>query len=237
MSSEKILLVEDDLELVGLLKRQLEQAGYQVDTENDGQAGLDLSLANDYSLVILDCDLPSLDGLTLCKQLRVAKPAIAILMLTGKTLEIEIVEGLQTGADDYVTKPFSLSELTARIEALLRRNKVAGSQETPSTNIQHGEIRIDASTRRVFLRDEEILVTKLEFDLLYLFATNPGRSFSRAELLETVWETKVDGYDSAVNSLVLRLRKKLERDVNKPIYIKAVRGVGYRFCELDELNA
>ena len=157
-------------------------------------------------------------------------------MLTGKSKEIEVVEGLQTGADDYVTKPFGLAELTARIEAVLRRSRVSKPAAEPNEILVRGPLELDGGARRVFLSGEEIDLTKLEFDLLYLLAANPGKSFTRAQLLDRVWDTEVEGYDSAVNSLVLRLRKKLETSVTNPRFIKAVRGVGYRFSALDELD-
>ncbi len=235
MTASRILIVEDDTELLNLLKRQLEKAGYEVDAVEDGAVGLRHGLSNSYALIILDCDLPGLDGLSVCRKLRSDLPGQAILMLTGKSEEIEVVEGLQGGADDYVTKPFGLAELTARIEALLRRTQGGSSVPQEKAVLERGPIQIDGEARRVFLRGEEVELTRLEFDLLYLLAVNPGKSFTRAELLERVWDTSVDGYDSAVNSLILRLRKKLEKDVTKPVFIKAVRGVGYRFCALDEI--
>ena len=236
MSGSRILIVEDDRELMGLLQRQLEKMGYQVDAVDDGALGLEHGLRGEYALVILDCDLPGLDGLSVCRKLRSEIPAQPILMLTGKSKEIEVVEGLQTGADDYVTKPFGLAELTARIEAVLRRSRVRKPAAEPNEILVRGPLELDGGARRVFLSGEEIDLTKLEFDLLYLLAANPGKSFTRAQLLDRVWDTEVEGYDSAVNSLVLRLRKKLETSVTNPRFIKAVRGVGYRFSALDELD-
>ena len=201
----------------------------------DGKQALELHARNDYQLVILDLMLPEIDGLEVCRQLRPSEPYVPILMLTSKSSELDRVLGLEVGADDYITKPFSIPELLARIKAQFRRMEALQSESTaPALNITFGDLTINTAKRQVIIDGTEISLTAREFDLLLHFATHPGLVFTRMHLLEQVWGYHYEGYEHTVNSHINRLRAKIERDPAKPAYILTVWGVGYRFC--DELN-
>ena len=179
--------------------------------------------------------LPGLDGLEICRQLRASGNFTPILMLTAKSSELDRVLGLELGADDYLTKPFSVPELTARVKSILRRAEhyQAGHDKNDSDHIVFGDLSINSSKRLVSMREQPVDLTAREFDLLWYFATQPGRVFTRAQLLESVWGYGHDGYEHTVNSHINRLRAKIERNPNKPDYVLTVWGVGYKFRQTE----
>ncbi|RMF56052.1 MAG: DNA-binding response regulator [Calditrichaeota bacterium] len=239
MDYKKILIVEDDPEIAELLEINLSDVGYRVEKARDGIEGLNKALTNEYDLIILDLMLPKLDGYDVCKRIREEKRTTPILMLTSKSEEFDKVLGLELGADDYITKPFSIRELIARVKALIRRVdavKQEASNESQESEIKIGELVINLEKRKVTLGGEVVELTAKEFDLLALFASHPGRAYSRQELLDIVWGYQFDGYDHTVNSHINRLRSKIEKDPANPTYIKTVWGVGYRFVEPEEIG-
>ncbi|GMQ81383.1 MAG: response regulator transcription factor [Rhodothermia bacterium] len=228
-----ILLVEDDAELRGLVAQRLEESGYSVELARTGQEALDHVENRLPDLVLLDIMIPEIDGLEVCRQLRSNYPLLYIIMLTAKTGEVDRVVGLEVGADDYVTKPFSLSELVARVRSALRRMRHTHDQ------IEHGEVSedpividhlsIDPVKRKVLVGEKDTQLTVLEFDLLLYLARNPDRPFTRLQLLDKIWDIQYEGYDRTVDSHVQRLRAKIEDDPGNPRYIRTVWGVGYKF--------
>ena len=233
-----VLIIEDDQKIADLVKIHLNDMGYELEHASDGQAGLDLALKHNYALIILDLMLPKLDGMEVCKRIRTTKKHMPILMLTAKSEELDKVLGLELGADDYLTKPFSIRELIARIKAIFRRMEV-DKQEPEFVDekkiIEFGDLKINLEKRRVFLEGEPLELTAKEFELLALFAKNPGRTYSRQELLDIVWGYQFIGYEHTVNSHINRLRNKIEEDTSNPTYVQTVWGVGYRFAEPEEL--
>jgi DNA-binding response OmpR family regulator len=229
----RILVVEDNLDLAQLLVLHLRDAGYEVEVEHDGRNGLKRTQTRLYDLIILDIMLPGLDGLSVCQELRRSGPHLPILFLTSKSSEIDRVVGLELGADDYVTKPFSIKELLARVKALLRRIEAlkAPPVATQPMEICAHDLNIDLRKRTVLRGAIPVELTAKEFDLLYHFARMPGRVFTRAQLLDQVWGYGHDGYDHTVNSHINRLRTKIEANAAKPRYILTVWGVGYKFAE------
>lgn len=236
--TQKILLIEDDRELVELLRSQAPEVGREVDFEMDGQSGLDRALAADYELVVIDVNLPSLSGFEVCRRLRQKKQDIAILMLTSRSDEIDKVLGLELGADDYVTKPFSVRELVARMKALLRRVELASAlvKNGESLVLKHGDLEVDLTRRRVVRSGQRIDLTAVEFDLLAFLARHPGRPFTRDELMREVWGYQSTGFEPTVTMHLSRLRAKIEPSPDNPKFIKTVRGIGYRFAEPSELD-
>lgn len=229
----RILIVEDNLDLAQLVALHLRDAGYEIEVEHDGWLGLARTKTQTFDLIILDIMLPGLDGLSVCQELRRNGPHLPILMLTSKSSEVDRVVGLELGADDYVTKPFSIKELLARIKALFRRIealKVAPVATQPA-EIRAHDLSIDLRKRTVLRGARPVELTAKEFDLLYHFARVPGRVFTRAQLLDQVWGYGHDGYDHTVNSHINRLRTKIEANAAKPRYILTVWGVGYKFAE------
>lgn len=227
--SKQILIIEDDEDIAELIRLHLADLGHEAMVCHDGEAGWKSYRKRRFDVVILDLMLPLMDGLEVCKRIRAdGNSYTPILMLTSKSSEMDRVLGLETGADDYLTKPFSLMELLARIKALLRRTD-AMSGVTESKKYLFKGLRIDTGRREV-LRDDELLeLTPKEFDLLLYFASHPGEVFSRMQLLEQVWGYNHEGYEHTVNSHINRLRGKLEPDPAKPSYIKTAWGVGYCF--------
>jgi DNA-binding response OmpR family regulator len=197
---------------------------------HDGISALRQFSAQRYDLVVLDIMLPGIDGLEVCRRLRAEGPYVPILMLTAKSAELDRVLGLEIGADDYVTKPFSLNELLARVKALFRR---VDSLSAPPVRefIRHGILSIDISKRTVAIAESAVELTAKEFDLLVQFAAHPGRVYSRAQLLDAVWGSGHEGYEHTVNSHINRLRAKIERDPAHPQLVLTVWGVGYKFAE------
>ena len=232
-----ILIVEDDPDLATLLQINLGDLGYETVIAGDGQAGVDKALTGEHSMVILDIMLPKLDGFEVCKRIRAQDRSLPILMLTSKSEELDKVLGLELGADDYLTKPFSVRELLARVKAIFRRIEVVQEDtgDKESRVLHFGELVVDLEKRKVLLRNETLELTTKEFELLVLFAENPGRAYSRQELLDLVWGYQYGGYSHTVNSHINRLRNKIEVDPASPRYIKTVWGHGYRFAEPEEL--
>jgi DNA-binding response OmpR family regulator len=231
--SRSILVVEDNKDLAHLLEMHLKDQSYQVDLAFDGVAGLAKALAKTYDLIMLDLMLPGLDGLELCKRLRSKPPYTPILMLTSKSSEVDRVLGLEIGADDYVTKPFSIMELVARVKAIFRRMEGLKSEAVDDDDeiIHIKDLVIDTSKRKVILKEKNIDLTAKEFDLLLYFAKHPGRVYTRSQLLDYVWGYGHDGYEHTVNSHINRLRAKIEDDPAQPAYILTVWGVGYKFTD------
>ena len=230
---QRILVVEDDKDIAHLLEIHLADMGYHITHTGDGEAGLQLARDGKYDLIILDLMLPNLDGLEICRQLRSGSIHTPILMLTAKSSELDRVLGLELGADDYLTKPFSLIELQARVKAIFRRIELASQPENTAQNerIEINGLIIDTASRKVAVAGDEVELTATEFDLLLHFARNPGRVYSRTQLLDMVWGYGHDGYEHTVNSHINRLRKKIEKDPANADYILTVWGVGYKFAE------
>jgi DNA-binding response OmpR family regulator len=228
-----ILLVEDDEELAGLVERRLSESGYVVRTVGTGPLALKAVEESVPDVVLLDIMLPELDGLEVCRRLRAAHPVLYIMMLTARSDEMDRVVGLEVGADDYVTKPFSLSELVARVRAALRRlrllDEVAADDAAAERPMEFGPLCVDPARRRVTVDGEEIVLTVLEYDLLLYLARHPERPFTRMQLLDAVWDIQYEGYDRTVDSHVQRLRAKIEANPGAPRFIRTVWGVGYKF--------
>lgn len=223
-----ILVVDDEEPILELLRFNLEKEGYQVCVAKNGQEALERVEKEHPDLLVLDVMLPGMDGLEVCRILRLNPrfQQIPIIMLTAKGEEIDTVLGLELGADDYMTKPFSPRELLARIKARLRR---LNSTEEAVAQIIRGELRIDVTGFRVHVRGEETELTPKEFELLRVFATHPGKVYSRDELLDRIWGYEYDGDTRTVDVHVRHLRLKVERDPSNPEYIETLRGIGYRF--------
>ena len=233
MTPRTILVIEDDPDIAHLVHLHLRDTGYDVDVAQDGTVGLQQALSKSYDLIILDLMLPGIGGLELCRKLRGSSQYSFILMLTAKSTELDRVLGLEVGADDYLTKPFSILELLARVKALFRRMDALRSQAPrgkPLT-IRVGDLVIEADKRKVQRRGCSVELTAKEFDLLLHFAQHPGQVYTRATLLDTVWGYSHEGYEHTVNSHINRLRAKIEDDTSRPQYILTVWGVGYSFSE------
>ncbi|MDJ0780810.1 MAG: response regulator transcription factor [Desulfosarcinaceae bacterium] len=232
--THRILIVEDNADLAKLLVIHLSDHLFEIDLAFDGNEGLEKALAGSYDLIILDLMLPGMDGLAVCRQLRTRPPYTPILMLTSKSSELDRVLGLEMGADDYVTKPFSIPELVARVKAIIRRvsELVPPMEESPPKRIRAGGLCIQPEKRTVMLDDRQVELTAKEFDLVVHFAKHQGRVFSRAQLLDTVWGYGHEGYEHTVNTHINRLRAKIEDDPANPTRIVTVWGVGYKFAEV-----
>lgn len=228
---KKILLIEDDEQILELLDIHLKDISCESTKANRGQHGLYHALSNKFDLIVLDVMLPDINGIEICRRLRAEKNMTPILMLTARSEEIDKVVGLETGADDYLTKPFSIRELIARVKAMLRRTEINGHNLLPDTVITYDSLSVYPLKRKVTLDDVKVELTPKEFDLLYLFITNPGRSYSREALLNTIWGYEFQGYEHTVNSHINRLRAKIEPDVAHPRFILTSWGVGYRFTD------
>ena len=227
---EKILIVEDDPHIAELVALHLTDAGCKVSIEKDGIAGHDRALRETFDLLLLDINLPKMTGLDICRAVRKHRKYVPIMIMTAKSEEIDIVTGLEYGADDYITKPFSVKELVARVKAVLRRTQAMNADLAKSGKVlQYEGLVIDTENRTVILRGERADLTPKEYDLLYVLAKKPGRSFSRQQLLDAVWGYEFEGLEHTVNSHVNRLRIKIEKDIQNPTFILTTWGVGYRF--------
>lgn len=227
---KKVLVVEDDPNISQLIQIHLNDLGYQIQVSNNGRKGYELASAANFDLIILDIMLPELDGLSICQKLRALDNFTPILMITAKSEEIDKVMGLESGADDYITKPFKIREFIARVKAIMRRqDQFALLSQKNDLTIQFENLEIDEKRRKVLLFQKRIDLTPKEFELLILLAKNPGRSYSRAELLEYVWGYDFSGYEHTVNAHINRLRSKIEVDANNPKFILTTWGIGYRF--------
>jgi two-component system, OmpR family, alkaline phosphatase synthesis response regulator PhoP len=232
---KKVLVVDDEQSIVTLLKYNLEQAGYTVVSAMDGEEGINLAAAENPDMMILDLMLPKLDGIEVCKQLRQRKIDVPILMLTAKDDEFDKVLGLELGADDYMTKPFSPREVVARVKAILRRvqtlpEPVEEKQEDEG-NIKIGDLKMLPDFYEAYYMDELLELTPKEFELLLFLAKNKGRVLTRDQLLSSVWNYDFAGDTRIVDVHISHLREKIEQNTKKPSYIKTIRGLGYKLEE------
>ncbi len=231
--ARKVLIIEDELDLANLLKRHLEDIGLSAETAATGDTGLKAAMASSFDLILLDLMLPGMDGLEVCRRLRTHNVHTPIIMVTAKTSEIDKVLGLDSGADDYIAKPFSIAELVARVKAIFRRiDSLAVMPGPQSQPIRIGtDLQIDPAARQVILRDQPVELTPKEFDLLLHFARAPGQVFTRSQLLDAVWGYSHEGYEHAVNCHINRLRTKIELDHARPRILLTVWGVGYKLTD------
>jgi len=232
----RVLVIEDDRDIAHLLKLHLNDIAMDVDLVGTGIGGYEKASTNSYDIIILDLMLPGMNGLEVCRKLREQAVQTPILMLTAKSSELDRVLGLELGADDYLTKPFSIQELQARVKAMLRRSAMQSGQPQENSDEESITIRnltILPERRQVSVAGQEVELTAREFELLLHFARNPGKVYSRAQLLDKVWGYGHDGYEHTVNSHINRLRKKIEIDPAKAEYIVTVWGVGYKIEEGD----
>ncbi|PYR37249.1 MAG: DNA-binding response regulator [Acidobacteria bacterium] len=232
--ARRVLIVEDEAPIRELLRLHLSLAGFGVDEIGDGAAALDRLRAERYDLVVLDLMLPGLDGITLCRAIRAQGPNVAtpLLMVTARDTESDKVLGLESGADDYLAKPFGIREMLARVGAILRRSERAGAAVDPSRRVHSPHVVLDADRRNAIVRGAPVELTKQEFDLLYLLVSRPGIVFSRAALLSRVWTDDVYVTERTVDSVISRLRRKIERDAQDPELVLTAWGVGYKFVDV-----
>jgi two-component system, OmpR family, alkaline phosphatase synthesis response regulator PhoP len=228
-----LLVIEDDENISTAIGVHFMHAGFEVRMAGDGVAGVQAALTDRPDVILLDLMLPKMDGLAVCRELREKAPYIPILMLTAKDDVVDKVLGLEMGADDYITKPFSLRELEARIKSVLRRTRNGPSAEgmRDEAPIVRGRLRIDSAKREVTIGDRQVELTPKEFDLLRLFASNPGRVFPRKYLLEKIWDYSYEGYDRTIDSHINRLRAKIEENPENPQMVLTVWGIGYKFSD------
>lgn len=225
----RILIVEDEISIAELEKDYLELSGYEVDIASDGETGESMALKGDYVLCILDVMLPGKDGFEICKAIRKEKN-IPIIMVSAKRDDIDKIRGLGLGADDYITKPFSPSELVARVKAhLARYDRLVASTVPQNDVLEIRGLKIDKTARRVFVNNEEKVFTTKEFDLLLFLASNPNKVFSKDELFRNIWDMESIGDIATVTVHIKKIREKIEYDTSKPQYIETIWGVGYRF--------
>ena len=230
MSPKHVLIVEDHQDIASLIQMHLADMDCEVVHVAEGREGLKRAEQENFDLIILDLMLPGMDGLEICRRIRNQSHYTPILMLTSKSAELDRVLGLEVGADDYVTKPFSIRELMARVKAQFRRGDAAlSNDEAESPIMQFGNLSIDTEKRSVSVDERRVDLTAKEFDLLLQFISHPGRVYSRAQLLDMVWGYGHEGYEHTVNSHINRLRGKIEKDPTNPEYILTVWGVGYKF--------
>ncbi len=223
MTPQAILIIEDDPALLRGLKDNFETEGYRVRTANDGRRGLDALLKEPPDLLLLDLMLPKVNGYEICRTARSRQLDLPIIMLTAKGQEDDIVRGLELGADDYVTKPFSIRELLARVKAFLRR------QGPEASACEFGDCRLDLTAHKLFKKDKEIELTAKEFRLLEFFVKRAGRALTRDSILDAVWGNEVIVTDRSVDRCVTTLRSKIETDPREPVFIRTIRDIGYRF--------
>ena len=230
---EKALIIEDDRDISELISIHLSDMDLEVDKAYDGKEGLLKALNNHYRFILLDIRLPLLDGFEVCKRIRMEKNNTPILMLTSKAEEIDKVLGLEMGADDYVSKPFSIRELIARIKAVLRRYDISIQQsKEEDKEFRCEKLYINVGMRIVEVDGKRIELSPKEFDLLVYLASNPGKTFSRMHLLNVIWGYEFEGFEHTVNSHINRLRSKIEKNMGEPEYILTTWGVGYKFREM-----
>ena len=224
MHDSTVLIIEDDPALLRGLKDNFEAQQYRVRLARDGRQGLSAALANPPDLLVLDLMLPGLNGYEICRALRAKELEMPIIMLTAKGQEEDIVRGLELGADDYVTKPFSIRELLARAKAFLRRREAAAS-----AGFQFGDCKLDFAAHKLFRKGREVPLTTKEFRLLHFFTKRPGRALTRDQILDAVWGNAIMVNDRSVDRCVTTLRAKIEPDPRRPAYIQTIRDIGYRF--------
>ena len=230
---DTVLVVEDDADIATLIEVNLTELGLAIEHYSDGQEACAAALKNDYCLMLLDVMLPNMNGLDICRKVRDKKPEQAIVMLTAKNSETDRVLGLELGADDYMTKPFSTRELQARVRSQIRKAHLIRESSQQSQQISNivssGELSINQTMREVTKNDVVVELTATEFELLFHLMAHPNQVFSRTQLLESVWGYQHSGYEHTVNSHINRLRSKVESDATEPKYIQTVWGVGYKF--------
>lgn len=233
MNTRTVLIVEDDANLAQLVRIHVEDLGCHTVTASDGASAMGAWRGGGIDLVILDLMLPDMDGLSVCREIRASGTYVPILMLTARSSEADRVLGLDIGADDYLSKPFGVAELSARVKALFRRvDALAEPAESTDTGvIEHDGLVVDPARRKVEVEGRPVELTAREFELLHHFASHPGLVFTRAQLLNAVWGYTYEGYEHTVNTHINRLRSKIERDPANPRYVQTVWGVGYRFSE------
>ena len=235
LNMKKVLVVEDDRDIVDLLEIHLTDMNCELDKAYEGNVGLEKAMTGEFDLIILDVMLPGKDGLEICRQLRSKNIVTPILMLTAKAEEIDKILGLEFGADDYMTKPFSVREFVARVKAIFRRTEMSKNNKNADNKnkliMEFGDLIIDMDKRKVSIQDQRIDLSPKEFDLLSLLGSKPGKSYSRTQILNLVWGYDFEGYEHTVNSHINRLRGKIEPDIQKPTYILTSWGIGYRFNE------
>jgi len=225
----RILIIEDEESIAELEKDYLELSNFEVEIANRGDEGLEKALASEYDLFIIDLMLPGIDGFEICKSIREQKN-VPILVVSAKKDDIDKIRGLGLGADDYITKPFSPSELVARVKAhLARYERLIGGVAAQNEIISIRGIKIDKTARRVYVNDEEKILTTKEFDLLAFFASNPNRVFTKEELFSNIWDMESVGDIATVTVHIKKIREKIEAGTAKPQYIETIWGVGYRF--------
>ena len=226
---KRVLVVDDEKLIVKGIRFSLLQDGLEVDCAYDGEEALELVKNNDYDVILLDVMLPKLTGFEVCQQIREFS-SVPIIMLTAKGDDMDKILGLEYGADDYITKPFNILEVKARIKAIMRRSKTAKPEEEVVSKIaEFGELKVDCDSRRVFIHNEEVNLTAKEFDLLELLMFNPNKVYSRENLLNTVWGYDYPGDVRTVDVHIRRLREKIEKNPSEPKYIHTKWGVGYFF--------
>lgn len=231
-----LLVIEDDWDIANSLRLHLSDAGYRVALAADGRHGLDLAMARRFDLVVLDLMLPDIDGLEICRTLYGSAARVPILALTARSSEADRVLGLSLGADDYLTKPFSMLEFLARVMALLRRARSGEAQASDSLTLERGALLIDCARHTVLLDGRGVALTAKEFDLLRWFAERPGRVFPRRQLLDAVWGYDSESLEHTVNTHLNRLRSKIEKNPAHPQLLVTVRGAGYKFVEPPRLS-
>jgi DNA-binding response OmpR family regulator len=224
----RILLVDDEQSLQKLLSYPLRKEGYEVVPAMDGQEALERCRGQSFDLIVLDVMLPKLDGFDVCRQIR-AQSSVPIIMLTAKAEEFDKVLGLELGADDYITKPFSMREFRSRVKAVLRRSDLLREEQREEEPLEADELRIDFAKRTVEIRGEAVRLTYVEFEILAILARNPGRVFSRTMLLDRLWGDSAFRDPRTIDVHIRHLREKVERDPKEPEFLFTVRGVGYHF--------
>ncbi len=235
MIMSKILIIEDDRDIAELISIHMHDIGLETEMVHDGKEGLLRSMEMLHDLIILDLKLPGMDGLEICRKLRLEKINTPIIMLTSKSEEIDKVLGLEIGADDYITKPFSIRELVARVKSVLRRGRREQAGPSPENQVLECEnFYLNITKRIVKSYGQKVELSPKEFDLLVLLASNPGKTYSRSDLLSQVWGVDFEGFEHTVNSHINRLRSKIEKNMNQPEFIQTTWGVGYKFK--DELG-
>lgn len=226
----RILVIDDDKELCNIIKKYLENESYQVSLAHTGSSGLKQMEENEYQLILLDIMLPEISGFSVLSEIR-AISNVPVLMLTAKDEESDKIRGLRNGADDYMTKPFSIRELMARVEALIRRYTALGQSMKAQRNIVLNHIRINTDTRMVKVDGRQVDLTGKEFDLLAFLASHKGMVFTKKQIFKQVWEEDYAFDDSNIMAFISKLRKKIEKDTEHPEYIQTIRGVGYRLSQ------
>lgn len=235
--NKKVLIIEDDPKIIELVNIHLSDIGLIVEHATDGLSGLEKALKNEYTLIILDLMLPHMDGLEVCRRYKESDKFTPILMLTAKSEEFDKVLGLEVGSDDYLTKPFGVRELVARVKALLRRVQIDEERYSTlkeSKKLEFHNLVIDTEKHMVWLESQPVDLTVKEFEILTLLASHPGNTYNRERLLDLIWGYQYEGYEHTVSSHINRLRNKIEKDPTNPQYIKTMWGVGYRFDPPEE---